>query len=350
MKHPGATEKSALRLIAGQCASLRKAAYGLALLLCAASALKAETFRWVDEQGEVHYTDQVPPDEAKRARAKLNKQARVTEVIEEQKTPEQIEKAKRLKKLRIDQQRILAEQRDSDTSLNRTYRSEEEMKVALQGKLNTIDSAKRIADANRLHQEEILRSLIKRAADTENSGQPIPQLLRDSIESTRKQIAIYQEKSRTLETSKADITASTAKDLKRLKSLQELSRNPEFGSLEWQAQPPQADVLIVSAVNCEPKQCETAWGLAKEYLKTKTARPLVTETPTIMQTAGPRTEKDMAVLVVRIPGKTVDTLFLDTSCHLSSLGEELCSGETARDIRAGFAPYMEQHMKTAAPP
>jgi hypothetical protein len=339
-------EKPTLQLVAAECLiSLRKVAYGLTLLLCAIPITQAETFRWTDEKGEVHYTDQVPPDEAKRARAKLNSQARVTEVVEEQKTPEQIEQTKRLKKLRNDQQRILAEQRDSDTSLNRTYRSEEEMRVALQSKLNTIDSARRITDANRLHQEEILRSLIKRAADAENSGQPIPQLLRDSIESTRKQIAIYQEKSRTLETSKADIITSNAKDLKRLKRLQELARTPEIGSLEWQAQRPQADVLILSAVSCEPKQCEMVWNLAKEYLKTKTTRPLVTETPTIMQTAGPRSETDMAVLIVRIPGKMADTIFLDTSCHLSSLGDELCSGEIARDIRSGFAPYIEQRMK-----
>lgn len=325
----------------------RKAAWGLVILaLGVASGPQAASFRWEDEKGEVHYTDQVPPEAAKRPRAKLNQQAtKIIEFVEGQKTPEQLEQARQLKKLRNDQQRILAEQRDSDMSLNRTYRSEEEMRVALQGKLNTIDSAKKISDANRLHQEEILRSLIKRAADAENSGQPVPQLLRDSIESTRKQIAIYQDKSRSLESSKAGISAAFAKDLKRLKSLQELRQNPEFGSLEWQAQRPEADVLVVSAISCEPKQCDAAWVMAKEYLKLKTTRPLVTETPTIMQTAGPRAETDMAVLVVRISSKTTDTLFLDTSCHISSIGDELCSGETARDIRAGFVPYLEERVK-----
>jgi hypothetical protein len=324
-------------------------ASGLALLPLASNAVpawKPGSYRWTDDHGVVHYSDQVPPEEAKHPRAKLDPQAKVTEYFEGLRTPEQIEQSKRLRKLRVDQQRILTEQRDSDTSLNRTYRSEDEMQVALQGKLNTIESAKKIADANRLHQEEILRSLIKRAADSEDVGQPVPQLLRDSIESTRKQIAIYQDKSRALENSKAGINAAFAKDLKRFRRLQELSRNPEFGSLEWQPQRPSVDILVVSAYTCAPAQCDTAWALAKEYLKSKTTRPLVTETPTIMQTAGPRTEKDLAILLVRIAGKQGDVLFLDTSCHLSSLGEELCTGEAARNIRAGFVPYMEEHMKS----
>lgn len=325
-------------------ACLRKAALAALLVLCA-PASQAETFRWVDENGMVHYTDQVPPEEAKRPRAKLNPEAKILEFIEGQKTQEQLDQAKRLRKLHADQQRILAEQRDSDMSLNRTYRSEEEMQVALRGKLNTMEAAKKIADSNRLHQEETLRSLIKRAAETENAGQQVPQMLRDSIESTRRQIASYQEKVRALENTKADIVAAFTKDLERFKSLESLRRSPEFGSLEWEAQRPQADVLIVSAISCTQKQCDAAWALAKEYLKTKTTRPLVTETPTILQTAGPRTEKDMALLVVRIPGKAGDTIFLDTSCHLSSLGDELCAGDIAKDIRAGFVPYLEAGLK-----
>jgi hypothetical protein len=335
---------SLIPAIGGTARAFRRVALLLAVVLCAPVGL-AETFRWVDESGNVHYTDQVPPEVAKRPRAKVNPEGKIKEVFEGQKTPEQLEALKRLKRLRTDQQRILVEQRDSDVSLNRTYRSEEELQVALKGKLNTIDAAKKIADSNRLHQEEILRSLIKRAADTENTGQPVPQLLRDSIESTRKQIASYQEKARALDNTKGDFVANFTKDLERFKNLEAMQRNPEYGSLEWQAQRPEADVPIVSAIACTLKQCDAAWTLAKNYLKTKSSRPIVTETPTILQTAGPRTERDMALLVVRIPGKTADTLFLDTSCHISSIGDELCSGTIARDIRVGFVPFLEANLK-----
>ncbi len=241
-----------------------------AILSLFAPALSAGTFRWVDENGSVHYTDQVPPEDAKRPRAKLNPQAKILEFIEGQKTPEQLDQARRLKKLRIDQQRILAKQRDSDISLHQTYRSEEEMQAVLQGKLDTIESAQKIADANRMHQEEILRTLIKHAAETENAGQPVPQNLRDSLESTRRQIASYLEKSRALDSTKADIVNAFAKDLERLKNLENRRHlNPESGTLEWKAQRPEADVAIVSAVNCTPDQCDAAWLWRKN-----TSRPI----------------------------------------------------------------------------
>ncbi|MFM8333391.1 MAG: DUF4124 domain-containing protein [Candidatus Methylumidiphilus sp.] len=317
----------------------------LALALAVFSPGAQATYRWMDEKGEWHYTDQLPPEQAKRPHAKINDAAKVVDVNEGQKTPEQVAEAKRLTQLRLDQQRILREQRDSDTSLMRTYRSEEEMQMALQNKLNTMESAKKIAESNRLHQVEVLQSLVKRAADTENAGQKVPQNLRDSIESTRRQIALHLEKIRTLDGVKAEIVATFKKDLERFKNLEALRLNPEFGSLEWQAQSPEHDVNIASAVSCAPKVCDLAWTFAKDYIKSKTNRPLVTETPTILQTAGPREEKDMSLLVVRITGKTQDTLFLDTSCHISSIGEELCAGDVANDIRGGFKPYIEEHIK-----
>ena len=101
----------------------------LAFLLCAPAG-RTETFRWVDSEGMVHYTDQLPPEEAKRPRAKLSAEAKVKELIEGQKTQEELEQLKRLKRLRAEQQRIIAEQRDSDMSLLRTYHSDEEMRIA----------------------------------------------------------------------------------------------------------------------------------------------------------------------------------------------------------------------------
>ena len=126
----------------------------IAALFFCVPEIFAGTFRWVDDQGMVHYTDQVPPEESKRPHAKLNPEAQTIEMVQGQKTPEQFEQIKRLNQLRIEQQRILSQQKDSDQSLLRTYRSVEEMQMALQNKINTMDSTIKIADSNRQHQEE----------------------------------------------------------------------------------------------------------------------------------------------------------------------------------------------------
>lgn len=308
---------------------------------------QAETFRWVDDQGVVHYTDQLPPEESKRPRAKLNSEAKLLEMVEGQKSMEELEQLKRLAQLRLDQTRILAVQKDSDSSLMRTYRSEAEMQMALQSKLNTMDSAIKIAESNRLHQEENLKGQLKRAAEIELGGQSVPQNLRDGIESTRRQIATYQDKIRALGISKTEISASFARDLERFKNLEILRLNPELGTMAWRSQNQEADVNVLSTTNCRPKRCALAWVLAREYVKANSHKPLLTDTDEILQTSNPREETDVAILVVRIPGKTSDTLFLDTSCHASSLGDDLCSGEVVRRIRAGFGPYIENALKAS---
>ncbi|MDD5034242.1 MAG: DUF4124 domain-containing protein [Methylococcaceae bacterium] len=304
---------------------------------------RGEAYHWIDEFGNVHYSDRLPPEQAQYKREKLNKEGRTIAVIEGAKTAEQLAIEKRLKQLRLDQQRILAEQKERDASMLKTYHSEEEMQMALQGKLNTIESAIKVSDINRQNQEEILQSQIQRAAEIELSGQPVSKNLRDSIELTRRQIAAYQEKSRSLENSKADTLKSFGKELDRFKSLLALRSSPVQGILEWRE--PAVDVGILSAIGCGRKVCDIAWALARNYVQLKSGKPLVTETDTLLQTVAPHEEKDIAMLVVRIAGKTEDSLFLDTSCQPSSIGDEVCKGDEVRQIRSGFVPFIEDGLK-----
>lgn len=310
------------------------------MLFCAGAS--AETFRWTDEQGNVHYSDRVPPDQAKHRRSKLNPQGMEVEVIEGAKSPEQLAREKQLKQLRAEQQRLMAEQRDRDLSLLRTYRSEEEMHMALQGKLSTIDSAVKITTANRQRQEEILLGQEKRAADLEVQGQAVPRNLRDNIDTTRRQIASYQEKTKNLEAEKLAITERFSKDIERFKALKAAQQDPALSSGWHEQDSPTNEVPIVSAVVCHPDAiCDRAWTLAKAYVQANTNKPLVTETDRILQTAAPMEDKDIALIITRIEGKTEDTVFLDVRCRSSSLGEEWCASAKVKDIRAGFKPYIE---------
>lgn len=329
---------------------IRHAAAGLALaapFLLGAVSVRAETFRWIDSAGEIHYTDKLPPEEARHPHAKLNPSAKIKEQVEGEKTQDELERIKRLKQLRTEQQRILAEQKERDLSLLRTYHSVVEISTAMQGKLNTVESARKVAESNRQHQQELLESLVKRAAEVEHSGQGVPENLRESIDSTRRQIAMYQEKIRSLELAGKEIVTAFEKEQQRLKMLQEQGAAQGSGFGEWRSLEPTRDVNIVSAINCQPEQCDFAWLLAKRYLLKITGKSLMTETDYVLQTGVPRTEKDVALLVVRIQNKAQTSLYLDTSCHFSSIGDELCSTDAVKEIRAGFAPFIELGLKEA---
>ncbi len=305
----------------------------------------AATYRWVDEKGMVHYSDRVPPEEAKRRRSKLDSEGREVEVVEGAKSPEQIESENRLKQLRLDQERILAEQRDRDVALLRTYRSEEEIDLALQGKLNMLDSLIKVTEANRQRQQALLEGQEKRAADLEKKRQAVPKVLRDAIESARKQIVQQDEKIRRIEAEKASISDSFAKTKARFKSI----NDPKLGLggyqawLESQNFADKSDTgeVVVSAVDCAAgAMCDKAWRLARAYVLERTGA-LAIDNDRVLQTATPRDEREFMITVTRITRKTENILFLDIRCRPSTVGEALCASSEVRQIRTGFKPYVE---------
>ncbi|WP_347257958.1 DUF4124 domain-containing protein [Methylocaldum sp.] len=306
----------------------------------------AATYRWVDEKGAVHYSDRVPPEEAKHRRSKLDAQGHEVEVLEGAKSPEQIEGENQLKQLRLDQERILAGQRDRDLALLRTYRSEEEINLALQGKLNMLDSLIKVTEANKQRQQALLDGQEKRAADLEKKGQALPKSLRDTMEAARRQIAGHEAKIKRIEAEKASISDSFAKDIARFKAINDPKRGLRWHQT-WIESPNSADKsdtgnIIVSAVSCSAgAMCDKAWSLARAYLLEHTDTPLSIDNDKILQTAAPRDEREFTTTVTRITRKTENVIFLDIRCRPSTVGETLCASPEVRQIRAGFKPYVE---------
>jgi hypothetical protein len=61
----------------------------LACLLClfdSPAVCAKKMYRWVDEQGETYFSDQVPPEQAQHSHASLSKTGRVLELTEQAKT------------------------------------------------------------------------------------------------------------------------------------------------------------------------------------------------------------------------------------------------------------------------
>lgn len=310
------------------------------LFYCCVSA--AGTYRWVDEQGKTHYSDQVPPEEAKHERARLNEQGRQVEHFEAAKTPEQLARDRQLKLWRAEQHRLLTEQHDRDLALLRSYRSEDEMQQALQGKFATIDAVIKVVLSNRQRQDDYLQTLQQKAAELELQGKPVAQAQRGKIEATRRQIASHQEKINGLEADKKAIADQFARDSQRFRLLQARRGELERTTFWYDAPESRQDDATLAAVVCQPgAPCDKAWALAKRYVQLNSSLPLFTETDRILQTLSPQTDSDIALIAVRIDSKTDSTLFLDVRCRPSSLGEELCGSTKAKEIRAGFKPALQ---------
>ncbi len=151
-------------------------------------------YRWVDDNGNVYFSDHVPPDQIRHKREALSESARVLEVVEAAKSKEQIELEKRLQKLRREQQKLIEKQRNHDRVLLSTFRNLEDMEMSMRGKLQALDAQRKVAEGNRTRLEKQLRRQLHKAAQFERENRAVPKKLTQAIKDTRQQLkAVKQE-------------------------------------------------------------------------------------------------------------------------------------------------------------
>jgi hypothetical protein len=153
----------------------------VAAALNATSALGAGLYKWTDEQGVVHYSDQMPADAINKGSVVFDKQGRPRKKIEPALTPDQI----KAKEAEDERQRAAARVQEvkmrRDTALLHSYTSEEEIEFARTRALSAIESQLKSAEeyttelSRRQHelQTQKLASAGKafpRALDTELAG------------------------------------------------------------------------------------------------------------------------------------------------------------------------------------
>ncbi|HYL70792.1 MAG TPA: DUF4124 domain-containing protein [Candidatus Dormibacteraeota bacterium] len=114
MLRPTLRSARAIVASASLCAALAGA--GSALAQNPNSAKSPVAYRWVDEQGVVHYGDHIPPQYASQERHVLNGQGVEVGRLDAQKTPEQLSKEARERAAQI-------RQRQHDAFLVNTYTS-----------------------------------------------------------------------------------------------------------------------------------------------------------------------------------------------------------------------------------
>mgnify|MGYP001809828647 CR=1 FL=1 len=106
------------------------------LLLLAISALmahsvQAATYRWVDQNGKVQYSDVMPPAMAGQGHTELDKQGRVIKEIRRTRmTPEEQQRQTEAASRQDEEKRKELERRRRDLALLSTYNSEKEIALA----------------------------------------------------------------------------------------------------------------------------------------------------------------------------------------------------------------------------
>lgn len=176
-------------------------------------------YKWVDDQGKVHYGDKVPPEYARQERKVLNEQGVQVKTLEAAKTPEQLAEEARLAAQRKEQERIAAEQASHDRMLLATFTTEDDMVMTRDGKIAAIDGVLRVTRDRIEKIEGHLAELTGEAAELERAGKPIPEALHGEILGARGQIQRYVDYIATKRREQEDIRAQFEADIRRFREL-----------------------------------------------------------------------------------------------------------------------------------
>jgi len=189
--------------------------------------VKAATlYKWVDDNGEVRYSDRLPPSAAKKKRQTLNDQGIVVDTQEAAKTDEELAaeaEAKAALEAKLAEEKRLKDAQDKkDRVLLLTFSSEQEMSSVHSNRIEVIESVIQLIEKSITTTEESLIGL-EDSADLNyiSKGKDVPGGLAQKIEHFSRKIFNRKEQLRLKQEEKRKINEQFELDLARYRLLKQ---------------------------------------------------------------------------------------------------------------------------------
>lgn len=168
------------------------------LLLCATLAAgpamaQEKLYRWVDAEGQVHYSDALPPEAVNQARRELSKDSGLTTAaVERALTEQERAQAQAEAEAAAALEREREEQRQRDRVLLTSYPSEADLQRAFDERLRLLEESIRAAQVGIDAQRASLATLLSAAAEQEFRGDRVaPKVLESAREAQRQETDLH---------------------------------------------------------------------------------------------------------------------------------------------------------------
>jgi len=160
----------------------------LAVSVHAQDAKPGKLYKWTDKDGNVHYSDSIPPEAQEYARERLSGQGVSVEKVDRAMTKEERAAKEAAERKAAEEAAAKEAQRKADEALLNSYATADDLKRSYDQRMDllaqTID-ARRIEIDSR---EQSLSKLVAQAAEMERGGQPVSDALKQMIGGERAEI------------------------------------------------------------------------------------------------------------------------------------------------------------------
>jgi len=201
-------------------------------LAVAAVVNAADVYRWVDENGEVHYSETLPPNFEDKGHDILNERGIVTDedMSLTPPAPEDVPEEEQLKELPRDSSGMQrAKQLYSDAEMQRRmdnflmlrYSSQQEIKDAMNVEIKQLAYDRRLLQTTRESMEKSYRGQVRQAANKQRAGQQVPKKSYLAIDDLQTKLSENGQSLAYLEERELQIRAEFQKQLDRYQFLEE---------------------------------------------------------------------------------------------------------------------------------
>lgn len=198
----------------------RTVLFAALFLTLSVGPLAADTYRWKDKNGEIHYGESVPPEYADQPYDIINSQGIVIEHVEDPTeqfvTPEETKPKKKERAPLISEEE---RQIQSDRLLVIRYTSEDDIQKQLELELAQVGYDAKVLSQSLDSTNEAIRSQIVQAADKQRSGQNITAEQQAEIDQLYERLSQDKEQLAANREREERIRARYAADLERYRFL-----------------------------------------------------------------------------------------------------------------------------------
>ncbi|MCF1182506.1 DUF4124 domain-containing protein [Marichromatium gracile] len=278
--------------------------------------VEARLYRWVDETGNIHYSDVLPAESVDRGHVELD-----TRGVERETVPPAPSEAE----IEAERARALAQMYDDYILAN--YRNEEDVRMVREGQLSALDARIQVQrDGIRRERTRLEALATERAGADQGQAETLRTLESEVIEVER----------RILEHYRRIVGLERSKDAARRRFAEVLERLRELRGLDGEAVA-SLPVPPHRLVCGERARCARDWTRAQAYLTERFAPPELHQSIDLL-IARMRDEREVRVLTLaRLSGLEGGTvLYLDLQCRNRLTGADDCIDAAAKAAVAGF--------------
>jgi Domain of unknown function (DUF4124) len=160
-----------------------------AVLFCSVFSAQAKMYKWVDENGQMHFGDKIPPKYMAKAHDELNERGMKVRHNEAEKNAEQKAQQQRLEEERKKAALEAEKQKKLDRVLLDAYDSESDLIVARDSRLDAVASQIILSEAIINESNKKIQSMEDQVAQIQVSGRTVPENLYESIKNEKQYVA-----------------------------------------------------------------------------------------------------------------------------------------------------------------